>query len=76
MTDRHPPQDYLLDRIKHTNVVLVTSSVTSSMVEEARATKCEHLRMQDALLILIFERWERGIINTSQRDTLVKRLYE
>jgi hypothetical protein len=60
--ETRPDEDYL-------NLVAV------AIADEARATKCEHIRLQDALLILVFERWERGIINNDERDRLIKRLY-
>jgi hypothetical protein len=50
-------------------------SVAIRIMEEAKATKCDHIYLSDALLILIFERWERGILNIDERDRLVKRLY-
>ena len=46
------------------------------IMQEAKATVCPHLQLQDAVLVLIFERWERGILNKDERDRLVKRLYE
>lgn len=51
-----------------------TKLAVASIVDEAKATR-GRLRLQDALLVLIFERWDRGIINEAERDYLVKRLY-
>jgi hypothetical protein len=56
------------------NPVLVPTSTVTAIVDEAKATRGS-LRLTDAILVLVFERWERGIITKTQRDYLVNRLY-
>ena len=82
MMDRHPPIS--LERLARFEKSEVGDWVTlehylddkaKSISDEAHATKCEHIRFADALLILIFERWERGILSIDERDRLVRRLY-
>lgn len=51
------------------------NQIATTISEEVRATKCDHIRFQDGLLVLTYERWERGIINTGERDILLRRLY-
>jgi hypothetical protein len=51
------------------------NETAASITHEARATKCEHISFKDALLVLTFERWERGILSIDERDRLLRRLY-
>lgn len=77
MMDRHPPMEpeRLWAFENDGDSFYMLNDTAKHIVEEVRATKCEHIRFQDALLILIFERWERGIISLDERDRLVKRLF-
>lgn len=77
MMDRHPPiePERLAAFENDPTSFYILNDIATQISEEARATKCEHIRLLDALLILVFERWERGIINIDERDRLVKRLF-